>query len=220
MAAAHGTSPEVGPPAADAPLIARLDHWYGRLEEALNLFAAFSIFVLMIVGMFQILGRTVFDLPIDGYIDWIEFFAILYGIAGISYCQRQGGHIRMEIVLGQLRGRALWFFEALAVLVGLVIIGLLIYSTWQNFERAWRIGDSSMDIKLPLWPPKLVVPVALAVLWLRLLLQFAGYFRLFIDPKRTPIGVPMVQTAAEAARKEIEDAMRALEIEQRQKAKD
>ena len=217
MAAAHGTSPNAGPPPADAPLIARLDYWYGRLEEGLNLLAAFSIFVLMIVGMIQILGRSLFDFPIEGYIDWIEFFAILYAVAGISYCQRQGGHIRMEILLGEMRGRLLWFFEALAVLIGLVIIGLLVYSTWQNFERAWRIGDSSMDIKLPLWPSKLVVPIALATLWLRLLLQLAGYLRLFIDPTRSPVGVPTVQSAAEAARKEIEEAMRALEIEQRQK---
>jgi TRAP-type C4-dicarboxylate transport system permease small subunit len=219
VAVAHGTSPASGPPPTDAPLIARLDHWYGRLEEVLNLFAAFSIFVLMIVGMIQILGRSIFDFPIEGYIDWIEFFAILYAIAGISYCQRQGGHIRMEILLGQMRGRLLWFFEALAVLVGLVIIGLLVYSTWQNFERAWRIGDSSMDIKLPLWPAKLVVPVALATLWLRLLLQFAGYIRLFVDPRRDPIAVPTVQSAAEAARKEIDEAMRALDIERRQKSR-
>ncbi|WP_255468420.1 TRAP transporter small permease subunit [Reyranella sp. CPCC 100927] len=217
MAAAHGTSPSAGRPPADAPLIARLDYWYGRLEEGLNLLAALSIFVLMIVGMIQILGRTVFDFPIDGYIDWIEFFAILYAIAGISYCQSQGGHIRMEIVLGTLRGRRLWFFESLAVVIGLVVIGLLVYSTWQNFERAWRIGDSSMDIKLPLWPAKLVVPVALATLWLRLLLQLAGYLRLFLDPTRTPVAVPVAQSMAEAARKEIDDAMRALEIEQRQR---
>jgi TRAP-type C4-dicarboxylate transport system permease small subunit len=219
VAAAHGSSPSAGPPRADAPLIARLDYWYGRLEEGFNLLAAFSIFVLMIVGMIQILGRTFFDLPIEGYIDWIEFFAILYAVAGISYCQRQGGHIRMEILLGEMRGRLLWFFEAMAVLIGLVIIGLLVYSTWQNFERAWRIGDSSMDIKLPLWPSKLVVPIALATLWLRLLLQFAGYLRLFIDPGKPPVGVPTVQSAAEAARKEIEEAMRALEIEQRQKTR-
>jgi len=219
VAAAHGNVPHAGRPSADAPLIARLDSWYGRLEEGLNLLAALSIFVLMIVGMIQILGRTIFDFPIDGYIDWIEFFAILYAIAGISYCQSQGGHIRMEIVLGTMRGRRLWFFEALAVVIGLVIVGLLVYSTWQNFERAWRIGDSSMDIKLPLWPSKLVVPVALATLWLRLLLQLAGYLRLFLDPTRTPLAVPVAQTMAEAARKEIDDAMRALEIEQRQRTR-
>jgi TRAP-type C4-dicarboxylate transport system permease small subunit len=220
VAAAHGISPNAGPPPTDAPLLARLDHWYGRLEEILNLIAAFSIFVLMIVGMIQILCRTLLDFPIEGYIDWIEFFAILYAVAGISYCQRQGGHIRMEILLSTMRGRRLWFFETLAVLIGLVIIGLLVYSTWENFERAWRIGDSSMDIKLPLWPSKLVVPVALATLWLRLLLQFAGYLRLFLDPRKSPVGVPVVQTTAEAAQKEIDDAMRVLEIEQRQRQRD
>jgi hypothetical protein len=76
-----------------------------------------------------------------------------------------------------------------------------------------------MDIKLPLWPAKLVVPIALATLWLRLLLQFAGYIRLFLDPRQPPIAVPMVQTAADAARKEIDEAMRALDIEQRQKTR-
>jgi TRAP-type C4-dicarboxylate transport system permease small subunit len=200
-------------------VIARLDRWYGWLEEQLNLLAALSIFVLMVVGMIQILGRTIFDLPIEGYIDWIEFFAIVYAVAGISYCQRQGSHIRMEIMLVQLRGRALWLAEAFAVLLALIIIGMLVHSTWQNFERAWRIGDSSMDIKLPLWPSKLVVPVALAVLWFRLLLQLAACARLVADPRRTPVGIPVAHTAAEAARQEIEEAQRLHEIEQRQKAK-
>lgn len=215
MATAPRLSPAAAPPAADAPLLARLDHWYGRLEEVLDLVAAVSIFLLMMVGMVQILGRTLFELPIEGYIDWIEFFAILYAVAGISYCQRQGGHIRMEILLVNLRGRWLWFFETFAILLTLIVVGALVYSTWANFERAWRIGDSSMDIKLALWPSKLIVPLALAVLWLRLLLQFAGYLRLLIDPRRAPIAVPVAHSAAEAAQQEIEEAMRIGEIERR-----
>lgn len=207
MATAHGTSPD-GPPAAGAPLISRLDYWYGQLEEKLNLIAALSIFVLMVVGMIQILGRTLFDFPIYGYIDWIESFAILYAILGISYCQRQGSHIRMDILLVQLRGRGLWLLETLGIVLALLVIGALVYSTWWNFERAWSIGDSSMDIKLPLWPSKLVVPVALAVLWLRLLLQLAGYLRLVANPRQPPLAVPVPHSAAEAARLEIEEVER------------
>jgi TRAP-type mannitol/chloroaromatic compound transport system permease small subunit len=41
--------------------------------------------------------------------------------------------------------------------------------------------DSSIDIGLPLWPAKLVVPLAFTLLWLRLVLQLWGYGRAFRD---------------------------------------
>ena len=45
---------------------------------------------------------------------------------------------------------------------------MLIYASFTNFLRAYSIGDSTMDIRLPTWPAKLMVPLALTVLWLRL----------------------------------------------------
>ena len=50
----------------------------------------------------------------------------------------------------------------------IAIITVLIYASFTNFLRAYSIGDSTMDIKLPTWPAKLMVPLALSVLWLRL----------------------------------------------------
>lgn len=198
-----------GPAAAPPPGfgLAWLDYWYGKLENFLNLLSALAIFVLMFVGVFQIAGRTLFDTAIYGYIDWIEQASIIYAMLGVAYCQREGGHIRMELLLASLRGRLLWFFEALAVLIGLVIVTLLIDSSWEHFLRAYTKGDSTIDIKLPIWPSKLVVPVALSVLWLRLLLQLAGYARLVIDPRRRPVAVPVVETVEQQAQREIEDVL-------------
>lgn len=199
-----GTAAEAGPPTS---LVGRLDLIYSKLENALNLAAAVAIFALMIIGVIQIVGRTLFNLGIYGYVDWIEQFAVIYAILGVAYCQRYGSHIRMEIVLTLLKGRVLWALEAFGVLVGLIIVGVLIDTSWDHFMRAWTRGDSSMDIRLPVWPAKLVVPIALATLWLRLLLQFGGYLRLFADPSRSPEAVPVVETPEEVARHEIEDAL-------------
>lgn len=194
-----------GAATVDPSLIGRIDHWYGRLEEILNLIAAFAIFALMIVGVIQIVGRTVFGYAIDGYIDWIEQTSIVYAMFGVAYCQRFGGHIRMELLLSFLKGRALWALEAFTVLLALIIIGMLIDSTWEHFVRAWTRGDSTIDIRLPIWPSKLVVPIALSVLWLRLLLQFVGYVRLFLDPRRRPVAVPVVETPEQIAQREIDE---------------
>jgi C4-dicarboxylate transporter DctQ subunit len=199
-----GTATEAGQPTS---LVGRLDLIYSKLENALNLAAAVAIFALMIIGVIQIVGRTLFNLGIYGYVDWIEQFAVIYAILGVAYCQRYGSHIRMEIVLTLLKGRMLWALEAFGVIMGLIIVGLPIDTSWDHFMRALTRGDSSMDIRLPVWPAKLIVPVALTTLWLRLLLQLAGYLRLFIDPTRRPEAVPIVETPEEQARQEIVDVL-------------
>ena len=209
--------PAAAPPAAGAPLLARLDRRWSKIEDALNLVAAVAIFGVMLFGVAQILSRSVSvglhkllpaipPIAIHGYIDYIQFIAVLYAILGIAYCQRLGGHIRMEIVLAATRGRLLWGLETLAILLAVVVTALLIGGTWDNFYNAWDKGDSSMDIGLPLWPSKLVVPLMLLVLLARLLLQLWGYMRMVRDPSRAPLAVPRVETPEEHARGVAEEA--------------
>jgi hypothetical protein len=61
-----------------------------------------------------------------------------------------------------------------------------------------------MDIGLPIWPGKLVVPVALSVLLLRLSLQLWGYGRAFAEDRDRPVAVPLVADAATQAAMEAE----------------
>jgi TRAP-type C4-dicarboxylate transport system permease small subunit len=217
----HAPAPR---PGAGAPALAKLDWWFAKLEDALNLVAALAIFGVMAAGLAQVLSRSVSGalhklipaippIAIHGYIDYIQFIAVLYAILGIAYCQRLGGHIRMEIVLGTMRGRLLWLAEAFAVLLAAAAIVLLIGGTWDNFHNAWARGDSSMDIKLPLWPAKLVVPLMLVVLLVRLALQLWGYGRLARDPSAALLAIPPPETAREHARREIEEAIGKLEAE-------
>ena len=218
MASPSDASRAAPRPPAGAPLLARADGWTTKLEDALNLIGAAAIFGVMVVGVAQILSRSVSSglhtlLPaiprfaIHGYIDYIQFIGVLYAILGIAYCQRVGGHIRMEIVLANLRGRLMWLFETLATVVAITVCVLLIIGTWDNFHNAWSRGDSSMDIKLPLWPSKLVVPLMLGVLLARLLLQLWGYLRMLADPGGAPLAVPVAETIEQAARREIEETI-------------
>jgi TRAP-type C4-dicarboxylate transport system permease small subunit len=201
----HGAAVDAGPPTST---VGRLDRWYGAFEATLNFISGVAIFLLMLIGVGQIAGRQLLGLPIYGYIDYIEQASAIFAFLGIAYCQRSGTHIRMELVLGLLPRRWLWRFEAVSILVALGIMGLLIWASWFDFLRAWQLGDSTMDIRLPTWPGKLLVPIAFATLWLRLLLQLAGYLRLVLDPGAKPEGVPVVLSAREQAQAEIEEALR------------
>jgi TRAP-type C4-dicarboxylate transport system permease small subunit len=200
MDASSATAP---PPVA----LSRLHRWMAGVEDALNVTAALAIFFLMFVGVLQIVGRSVFDVAIYGYIDYIEQSSAIFAFLGIAYCQRMGAHIRMDLVMRGVPKRVLWIMEGFAVVVAFVIVSLLIESTFQNFLRAWRLGDSTMDIKLPVWPSKLMVPFALSLLWLRIVLQIIDYARLMRWPDATPVAVPRLETVEEQAKAEIEDAL-------------
>ena len=179
----------------------------GWLEDLLNAVSATSIIVLMLLAVIQVVGRKVFNAPIFGYIDWVEQIMVLFAFIGVAYCQREGGHVRMELVITNFRHRLLWLVEVIGIVIGLFIIGILIFTSFDHFLRAYEIGDSTINAELPVWPAKLVIPIAFASLWLRLFLQLFGYFRLLLNPGSDVLEVPVIMRVAEEAKKEIQDAL-------------
>ena len=168
----------------------------------------FLVFALMVLAVVSVSGRNFFNEPLRGYVDWIETAMPLIAILGISYVQRQGGHIRMDIVVGKLKGRALWAAEWLTTFGILVLIVALVWGSWAHFDRSFDMTrpmwsrDSTIDIGLPLWPAKLIVPVAFTVMSLRLVLQLWGYTRALVLGLAHPVAVPLVQSVAEQAAEE------------------
>ena len=184
-------------------LLHRADRWLGRVEDGFNFLAGALIFVLMLLGVAQIVLRTVFKAPIFGYIDIVEVSMVGFAVLSIGFVQRVGGHVRMELLLSRLTGRPLWLLEAFGSALAAFVVGVLIPHSYRHFERAFEFGDSTIDIELATWPAKLVVPVALSLLLLRLLLQLAGYVRLALHPDHERIAVPVMRDVATQARDEI-----------------
>jgi C4-dicarboxylate transporter DctQ subunit len=186
--------------------LARADRIWSPLENALNLLSGILIFALMLMGMVQIILRVVWRNPIYGYIDIIEVGMIAFALFSISYVMREGGHVRMELLVSNLKGRTLWIAELIGVAVAFIITAILIPYSWTYFYRAWSFGDSTIDIELSTWPAKLVVPVMLSVLLVRLLIQLAGFLRLSMNPDLPPVAVPVLKSVEQQAEEEIEGA--------------
>ena len=161
---------------------------------------------MMLLGVAQILMRKLLNLPILGYIDIIEIMMTFLVFLGLAYTERLGGHIRMEILVNYMKGRTLWLFEIVSVLVGLFVCAALTKYSWDHAIRAYTSGDSTIDIQLLWWPSKMVVPAALALLFIRLLVSLWGYLRLFIDPTLAPVGVPEIIDVEEQARRDVASA--------------
>ena len=193
---------------ADGSALSRADRFLYKIEGFLALLSGLAVFGLMLLAVGSVTGRSVFNSPLRGYVDYIEQVMPLIAFMGIAFAMRDGSHIRMDIVVGNLRGRALYLVELITTLAVLLLMVLLVWGSWAHFQRSFDFAaplwsrDSSIDIALPIWPAKLLAPVAFSVLCLRLCLQLWGYGRAIVTGD--PIAVPLVADAAQQAAMEAE----------------
>ncbi|MEP5730174.1 MAG: TRAP transporter small permease [Sulfitobacter sp.] len=190
----------------DSSILSKLDRMLLPLERFCALLSGIAIFSLMFLAAYSVTGRKFFASPLMGYVDYIEAAMPIIAIMGVSFVQRDGTHIRMDMLVSALKGRVLWFFELVSVLMILILILALTWGAWEHFDRSFDCArplcsrDSSIDIGIPIWPSKLVVPIAFAVLVLRLLLQAWGYGRALVLGLENPVAVPLTLSVAEQAR--------------------
>jgi TRAP-type mannitol/chloroaromatic compound transport system permease small subunit len=194
----------------DDTLLSLLDQKLNRVEQFFGLISGLAVFLLMFLAVYSVGGRNILNSPVRGYVDWIEITMPLIAIMGVSYAQRDGGHIRMDILVGRLKGRVLWMAEFFSTFLVLILVLLLIWGSWAHFQRSFDFAaplwsrDSTIDIKLPIWPAKLIVPVAFSVLGLRLILQLWAYARAIAQGTDTPVAVPLIEDMATIAAREAE----------------
>ncbi len=194
----------------DGSLLSRLDLRLQKLERFFALLSGLAVFALMVLAVVSVGGRNALNSPLPGYVDWIEQAMPLIAFLGVSFVQREGGHIRMDILIARLHGRALWLFELTSVLLILILMMALVWGSWAHFDRSFDFSaplwsrDSSIDIGIPIWPAKLLAPLAFSVLCLRLVLQVWGYGRAFVMGLDRPVAVPLIQDAAAQAAAEAE----------------
>ena len=193
---------------SDDSTLSRLDHGLYRVERQLALLSGIAVFSLMVLAVVSVGGRNFFNQPLPGYVDWIEQIMPLIAFMGVAYTQRDGGHIRMDIFVGLFQGRALWLIELITTLAVLLLMLLLVWGSWAHFERSfdWDAPlwsrDSTIDIALPIWPAKILAPIAFGVLSLRLALQVWGFARALVTGAERPVAVPLIEDVATQAARE------------------
>ena len=112
----------------------------------------------------------------------------------------------MDLLVSRLRGRVLWTFELVNTLIILGLMILLTWGSWAHFDRAfdWNAPlfsrDSTIDIGLPIWPAKILVPIGFGLISVRLFFQALGFGKALIFDETAPSAVPLVvDVAAQAA---------------------
>ena len=171
-------------------LLNQLDRGVYAVETVAAAIGGIMIFIIMWVGVAEIFLRKVFNSPLYGQLDFVEQTMCLYALLPISYCYRKAGHIRMELIVDRLSGRARWIVETLTAIAALGLITVLMPGIVHFFQNAYEIGDSTINTQWPTWPAKSVPIIGFSILWVRILLELWAYLRLAADPTAQQIAVP------------------------------
>jgi TRAP-type C4-dicarboxylate transport system permease small subunit len=141
--------------------VGRLNAAYGRLLELLALLGAFLIFLMMILICVDVGMRALRA----GSLSWVtevsEYILYLSTFLSAPLLLRLGRHVRMDIVLRALPGRAGWALEWAADLLGLLACTVLTVVGVRAVLLSRANGSIiQKTIEMPEWVMLIPVPVA------------------------------------------------------------
>lgn len=141
------------------------------IENLLVMVAAICVLAMMIVTGADVLMRYVLGAPFSWAFDLLTRYLLIAAFfCSFGYTLRVGGHVAVDYFIpkwpARLRGRLL----GAAYLLASVIVLVICWVTAVETVEAWRSDEIIAGvIEWPVWLSKIIVPIGLAPLSLRLL---------------------------------------------------
>ena len=134
------------------------------LYDAAAWLAALSMIGVLAMVLLAIVSRQLqFHVPgTDAYAGYAMAAA---GFLALAHTLKRNEHIRVTLVLGRLRGRALHGLEMWALSVAVLLAALFAFFSVRLAINSWRFNDiSTSNDATPLWIPQIAMAVGTVVL--------------------------------------------------------
>lgn len=138
-----------------------------------NICGTALILALMFLIGADVLGRNLFGTPISGVPELVSLSIVVIVFLQAPHALKEEKLTRSPALTDMLKrkrpgaGRTL---ETLFDLIGVGVIGAILYASWPLLARAWHRGDfvgAIGDFTAPTWPVKAVIILGSAILILQ-----------------------------------------------------
>ena len=164
-----------------------------RVARAASTLAGLAVLAIVVLITYDVAMRYLFEQPqlfVDEVASFLELFVIF---GGLAYTFRSGGHVRVDLLTGRLPGGARARVRVAGLVLGLVFLAIVIWTTAQSAVTAYRYGRVSAVMLYPLWAPMALIPLGLALLGAVMLLALGAQLRALRTS--TPDEVPPPESA-------------------------
>jgi C4-dicarboxylate transporter DctQ subunit len=150
----------------------------------LNYCAMVTIALAILVTTVDATLRYVFSSGVPGSYHLNEFFLVAIIALPLARCQLIRSHIRVDILIHRIHGRALHIIEFVTLVLAFILFALAVYTTGENAVIAFVKGDFERGIiNYPLWPAKSFIPIGIGVFCLALLADIFRHAKGILKPE-------------------------------------
>lgn len=152
-------------------------HGITALNRALFNGAKWLVVLFAFLMLHEVAARYSFHAPTS----WApELATLLFGpffLLGGPYLLHTGGHVAVDLLSSKAMGRMAIALKVVALLLALVFGAILFWFAWPLAEQSYQYQETSYTSwNPPVWPAKLVLPLAAILLVLQSLAELLFVF--------------------------------------------
>jgi C4-dicarboxylate transporter DctQ subunit len=141
----------------------------GRVVNALEEGIIALLFAAMTLVTFsQVVARYVFNSGVVWALELTQYLFAWLVLFGMSYGVKVHAHLGVDAFVRLFPEGPRRIMGLAATAAGLLYAIILFVGSWQYVGKLYKIGISSEDLPIPQWVPMVILPIGMALLFLRL----------------------------------------------------
>ena len=125
--------------------------------------AAVGITAGIVLAFANVVGRYVFDYSITWASELTMYFFLWSMFFAVAYTFKLDGHISIDLLVEYVDKRVAKGMMLLSRIVTFVYLAVVAYYGYEYILLVIDMGETSVDLEIPMWIPYLVIPIALGL---------------------------------------------------------
>lgn len=145
-----------------------------RISRTLMVLAAALAFSLCFLVVADVLGRVVFNHPVQGTPEIISLSIVVICFLQTGFAIRSGGMLRVEALTSHLAPAVNRVLLAIGALLGVLFFGVILYGSLEGAGYAWSSNEYEGEgaLRVPVWPAKFVIVLGCTLATINYLIIF------------------------------------------------
>lgn len=142
---------------------------FSNLSETISVI---FLILLFFTVLYEVLARSVFGKPTIWANEFVGYFLVSAAYIGSSHTLRKNKHLIIDLLLLKLSKKKKLLLECIANLISLIFCILVVFYGFKLVQISYFLGVVSVsELRIPLWIPKLIIPLSFLLLSLEFLFR-------------------------------------------------